>query len=215
MSFLGNVFDFESFNLKDMFKKVKKDPERLLIGAVDPWSTKLWNKVLDKDYEPLVDQMGGAYGGHTLSAFGNDDGGVYGRAREAGIDTKAGGYMHDAAHVLSAIFGGQGLMGSSFGGNLTGSLGQTGSSNLGIFSNGGQAGMSGVGGGNAGLLAQQGGIQGGAGMGAAAPQSFGMQDYMRMAQQSMPQQQQQQTQPPPSGMSVPKPVFVGGQLIWV
>lgn len=213
MSFLGNVFDFEAFNLKDMWGKLKDDPERIFLGAADPLSSKFWGEVTGKDYEPLVDQMGGAYGGDWISAFGNgQDGGVYGRAKEAGIDTKAGGYMHDAAHVLSAIFGGQGLMGSSFGSSLTPS---SSSGNLGIFSNGGQGGMSGVGGGNAGLLAQQGGIPGGAGMGSATPQTFGMSDYLKLAQQSMPQQQQQQQTPPPSGMSVPRPIFVGGQLVWV
>lgn len=120
MSFVSDVLGFESFHLKDMWNKVRKDPERLLLGAVDPASSKLWSKVTGKDYEPIVDQMGGAYGGHTFSAFGAKDGGVYQRAREAGIDTKAGGGMHDAAHVISALFAGNGLAGG-FGGGSGGS----------------------------------------------------------------------------------------------
>jgi hypothetical protein len=186
MGYLSDVFDFEAFNLKDMWKKVKKDPERLLIGAVDPASTKMWNGITGKDYEPLVDQMGGAYGGHTISAFGNNDGGVYGRAEDAGIDTGAGGAMHDVAHVVSAIYGGQGLM------NIGGA--PAGGQNLGVFSNGGTSGMGGVGGGNAGALAQSGAIEGGAGMGSAtsaAPSSMGCQDYAEMAQNMGGQQQPQ------------------------
>lgn len=102
---LGNVLDFEAFNLKDMWKKIRKDPERLLMGAVDPWSTKLWNKVTGSDYEPIVDQMGGAYGGHTLS-WGpeNQDGGVYARARAAGIDTTEGAFMHDLSHQIAQSY---------------------------------------------------------------------------------------------------------------
>lgn len=106
MSTLGDILGFEKFNLKDMAKKIKKDPWRLAAGAVDPASTKLWNKVTGKKTEPLVDQMGGAYGGHTISAFGNTDGGVYQRAREADINTKAGGVVHDLAHVVSALYAG-------------------------------------------------------------------------------------------------------------
>ena len=104
MSFFGDVLGFEKFNAKDMFKKVVKNPLQLVTG-VDPLSTKAWNKVLGTHNEPIVDQMGGAYGGHVISAFGNKDGGVYGRAQDAGIDTKAGGQMHDGAHVIAALYG--------------------------------------------------------------------------------------------------------------
>lgn len=105
MSYFGDVFNFEKFNLKDMWGKVKKHPDQLITG-VDPASTTLWNKVLGRKYEPIVDQMGGAYGGHWLSAFGNKDGGVYQRAADAGVDTKAGGQMQDAAHIIAALFAG-------------------------------------------------------------------------------------------------------------
>lgn len=106
MSFLSDVFGFEKENLSDIWRKVKKNPERLLIGAADPWSSKLWSKITGKDYEPLVDQMGGAYGGHTISAFGNTDGGAYARAEAKGIDTKAGATMQDVAHVIAAMYAG-------------------------------------------------------------------------------------------------------------
>jgi hypothetical protein len=108
-SFAGDALDFEKFHAKDLWRGIKKDPKRLLLG-VDPWSTKVWNKILNRDDEPLVDQMGGAYGGHTFSAFGNKDGGVYGRAEAAGVPTGAGGNMQDAAHLIAAFYGGKGLM---------------------------------------------------------------------------------------------------------
>lgn len=106
MSKLSDIAGFESFNLKDMWNKVKADPERLFIGAIDPLSTKMWNGITGSNYEPIVDQMGGAYGGHTFSAFGNKDGGVYQRAQDAGINTQTGGQMQDLAHVISAIYAG-------------------------------------------------------------------------------------------------------------
>lgn len=106
MSFLKDIIDFERFHLRDMGKKIKKDPERLLLGAVDPWSTKLWNQTgIGKDWEPLVDQMGGAYGGNTLT-LGDTGEGVYGRAEQAGVPTQAGAGMHDIAHVIASIFAG-------------------------------------------------------------------------------------------------------------
>lgn len=124
MSF-GDLFKFEGFNFRDMLGKIKDDPERLLLGAGDPWSTKLWNKVLDKEWEPIVDQMGGPYGGHTISAFGNKDGGVYKRAEDAGIDTGTGGAGHDIAHVVAAMMAGNYGMGKlGFGGSGSSASGQ-------------------------------------------------------------------------------------------
>lgn len=123
MGALSDMFGFDSFALKDLWRGIKKNPERLLIGAADPWSTKAWNKVLGKDWEPLVDQMGGPYGGHTISAFGANDGGVYQRARDAGIDTGAGENAHDAAHVIAAMFAGNYGMGQLGAGGTPGNAG--------------------------------------------------------------------------------------------
>lgn len=106
MSTLGDILGFEKFHLKDMWKKVKKDPERLLLGAVDPFATRMWNQTgIGKDWEPIVDQMGGAYGGNALT-LGDTGEGVYGRAREAGVPTAAGAGMHDIAHLISSMFAG-------------------------------------------------------------------------------------------------------------
>lgn len=164
MSYLSDIAKFELFNLKDMAGKVKKDPWRLLVGGADPIGTKVVNKITGKNMEPIVDQMGGAYGGHTIS-FGNNDGGVYKRAADSGINTGPGGTMHDIAHIIAAKYAGQGLGGVAQ--NFTGGGAPATGNGLGVFADGGANGMTGVGGGNAGALAANNGIAGGAGMGSA------------------------------------------------
>lgn len=140
MSFFGDALNFEQFHFKDMWNKLKKDPKRVVLG-VDPLSTKAWNAVLGRKDEPIVDQLGGAYGGHTISAFGNTDGGVYKRAEEAGVDTKAGGQMQDIAHVIAAIYGAQGL--GNIGPSNMGGLGNGQSGIAGPFKGGGMFGKKG------------------------------------------------------------------------
>lgn len=172
MSFLGDTLGFENFHLKDLWKGIKKDPKRLVLG-VDPMSTKVWNKALNRDDEPLVDQMGGAYGGHTLSAFGNNDGGVYKRAEDAGINTGPGKKMQDLAHVVAALYGGKGLsdIGGSGGSSSPFGFGES----MQTPSFGGTQGINPM-----------------AGGGSAAPTGGGMgsgMDWQQFA--SMPQQQQQ------------------------
>jgi len=237
MSFLGDNFGFEKFQLGDWWNKIKKNPEQLLIGAGDPLSAKMWSKITGKKYEPFVDQMGGPYGGHTISAFSNNDGGVYGRAEASGIDTGAAKNMQDAAHVVAAIYGGSAL-GSLGGGASSGAsagfpstaaqeaahgggqiMGFGGAGTGGIPANlaGNFAGTT-FGGGNAGAFAQAGGIPGGAGIGTAteSPGFLGGLKNMtpqQMAQlgQSMPgQQQQQQTRPDER-----KPYLFKGKIVWM
>lgn len=108
---LKDVFNFEQFHLGDLWDRIKEDPKRLLLG-VDPLSTKVWNGVLNRDDKPLVDQLGGPYGGHTISAFDNKDGEVYQRAKDAGINTEDPGQLHDIAHVIAGKYGLQGIAGS-------------------------------------------------------------------------------------------------------
>lgn len=117
MSFVGDDLGFNLFVAKDFFKGLKKDPKRALLG-VDPLSTKMWNGILGRKDKPLVDQLGGPYGGHTISAFGKQDGGVYQRARDAGINTSGSEKMQDAAHVIAAMYGANGLM--NIGGGMQG-----------------------------------------------------------------------------------------------
>lgn len=125
MSFLSDVFDFEAFNLKEMLKKIGDDPERLLIGAADPFSSDVWGKILGKDYEPIVDQWGGA------SAD------TYEKAAAAGIDIKAGGQMHDIARTIAQFYAGKWAKGK-----IGGKIGIGGSSGSGSS---GSSGASGIG----------------------------------------------------------------------
>jgi hypothetical protein len=194
VSFLGDDLKFNAFVGKDFFKNLKHDPKRAILG-VDPLSTKLWNKILNRDDKPLVDQLGGPYGGHTISAFGKQNGGVYQRARDEGIDTGASEKMQDLAHVVAAVYGAGGIAGAGGGTPAAGGEGATGWGGAGTGGFEGALsfgpGMS-VGGGNAGQLASAGGIQGGAGIGSAteggAASAFNWQD---LAKQGMKSQQQQ------------------------
>ena len=143
MSTLSDILGFESFNLKDMWKKARKDPERLLLGAVDPFATRMWNQTgIGEDWEPIVDQMGGAYGGSALT-LGDTGEGVYGRARAAGVPTEAGAGMQDIAHLVTSLFaGGYGadkLGATSFGSKLGGKM----PGGFGGFGGGGGGGMKG------------------------------------------------------------------------
>lgn len=144
MSFLSDVLGFEKFALKDMWKSVRKDPERLFLGAIDPFSTRMWNKTgIGKDWEPVVDQFGGPYSG---AAMGGGTEGVYGRAAAAGVPTEAGGQMHEIARAIASIYAGNygagklnGLLGDfpgkeqviSGGQNLVGGGGNGGGGNFG------------------------------------------------------------------------------------
>jgi hypothetical protein len=92
MGGLRDIAKFEKFNFKDMAKKIKDDPERLFIGAGDEVGSKFWGKVTGKDYEPIVNQWGGASDG------------AYQRAEQSGINTKAGRRAHDVAEAIAAYY---------------------------------------------------------------------------------------------------------------
>ncbi len=174
MGFFSDNLGFETFQLKDWADKFKKNPEQLFLGAGDPLSAKMWSKITGKNYEPFVDQMGGPYGGHTISAFGANDGGVYGRAEQAGINTKAAGGVHDAAHVVAALMAGgygagaMGGGGAAAGGSAPASGGITGGLTSGFGSGLGSAT------GSAASGATSGGLLGGMGWGGAGTASSGL-----------------------------------------
>lgn len=94
MSWLGDVWKFEKLKMKDMAKKLRENPERALIGGMDTFGTKMWNKILNKDWEPLVSPMGGATKGD------------YRRAEEAGINTGPGRTMHNIAGSIAGMYAG-------------------------------------------------------------------------------------------------------------
>lgn len=119
MKFFKDVLDFEKSGLKDLWGGIKESPERLLMGSVDPASTKLWNALLNRDDKPLLDQMGG----QPNSAYDN--------AEARGVDTRAGKGMHYLARAIAAyntgayvggLGGGMGG-GSSGGGGMGGGMG--------------------------------------------------------------------------------------------
>lgn len=58
MSSLSDILDFERFNLRKIGRAIKEDPERLFLGALGPFGTELWGKVLGKDYGKLVNPLG-------------------------------------------------------------------------------------------------------------------------------------------------------------
>ena len=93
--FFKKVLNFEKAHLKYIFSLVKKDPERLLIGAIDPFSTKLWNTILGQNYEPLVGQ------------FGQATEGAYQYAEARGIDTGPGRALQGVATLIAAFYAGQ------------------------------------------------------------------------------------------------------------
>ena len=102
-SFLKNVSGFKLLEGKNILKDIGKNPSRLLTG-VDPFSTKVWNKVLGTNNKPIVDQMGGA------TSERSD------QARAAGIDPKNGEAVEKVAHVVAAAYAAGGLAGIGGGG---------------------------------------------------------------------------------------------------
>lgn len=95
MGTLNNIFGFEKSKLGNMWGKVKDNPEQLLLGAGDPFSAKMWGGITGKDYEPLVDQWGGAT---------EDD---YAKAEAEGINTRDGRAMHGIAQAIAGMYAGK------------------------------------------------------------------------------------------------------------
>lgn len=118
---VGDIFKFEKFNLGRMWDQVKEDPERLLYGSADPFSTKVWNGVLGTDDKPIVDQWGGAAPQR------------YQEAEDAGIDTTSGHNMHRVARLVAALYAGGAA------GNAMGGAGGAGEASAGVAETGGGA----------------------------------------------------------------------------
>jgi hypothetical protein len=201
-----------------LWDRLRKDPKRAILG-VDPWSTKAWNAVLGRDDEPLVDQLGGAYAGHTFSSGENKDGGVYARAEAAGVPTNAGGDLQDAAHVIASIYGAQGL--GNAGSNLFSGAGgaqpglwEQGFAGKTNFATGLPSSSTSVASGIPGIAGPVGG-----GTGASSAASMGAMDYaklgMGLAGSAQPQQQNQAQpqQAPVRTMAQPTQVPTYGQRI--
>lgn len=102
MASLGDILSFEKFNLKEMFNKIKDDPERIFLGAIDPIGSKLWGGITGKDYEPAVNYLGGP----------TDE--TFARARASGINTNGAETAHEIAGAIASMFGAKGA-GSALG----------------------------------------------------------------------------------------------------
>lgn len=95
MSFWDDVksnFDFEKFQIEDWWEQIKEDPERIFIGAMDPFSSEMWGGITGKDYEPMINQ----WGGPTEERFG--------RAQAEGIDTGPAEGAHEFAQSVAQSY---------------------------------------------------------------------------------------------------------------
>lgn len=128
MSWFGDLGSFEMFNLKGMANQVKDNPARLLYGSADPFSTKMWNKILGRDDKPLIDQWGGA-ADHR-----------YEEAENAGINTGAGKTGHGIAKAIAAMYTGGAAAGAMGGGAGAASGAGTAGSSGGLLGSGTAAG---------------------------------------------------------------------------
>jgi hypothetical protein len=213
--YLKDSLAFDRFWVRDLWKGVKNDPKRLILG-VEPASTWAWNQVLGRDDKPLVDQMGGPYDGRVFS-YGHNNGEVFDRAQAAGIDTAAGSQNLDIAHIVALAAMGGGAMGGGGGGGAGGA--QPGLWNQGFagktsFATGLPSSGTSVASGIPGIAGPVGG-----GTGASSAAGMGAMDYaklgMGLAGSAQPQQQNQAQpqQAPVRTMAQPNQVPTYGQRI--
>jgi hypothetical protein len=103
MGFLSDVFDFDKYNLKKMWRQIEEDPWRLLVGATTPIGSAIWGEFLDEDVEPVHNVLGGPQGS---GFFGLGSGGVYDDyVADTGRDKGNAVKLHDAAEVAAGIVG--------------------------------------------------------------------------------------------------------------
>lgn len=112
---IGDALKFEKSWIGDIWKGIKKDPKRLVLG-VDPLSTKAWNAVLGRKDKPIV----GDFGGPTKESYQN--------ANAKGISTGTASTMHGIAKAIAGTYGAYGAAGGL--GNAAG-IGSTGGATAG------------------------------------------------------------------------------------
>ena len=88
---------FEKNQLGYWWDAIKSDPERLFIGAIDPFSSKMWGEITGKDYEPMLNQLGGPSKG------------AYMDAAEKGIDIGPSAGSHQVAAAIASWYAGGAL----------------------------------------------------------------------------------------------------------
>ena len=96
---LRDALSFEKFQLKDVWDQIREDPWRIFLGSGTPLSTGMWNGLLGRDDEPIMNQ----WGGPTEERFA--------RAQEDGIDTESAEGAHAVAQGISQMYAGNYLTG--------------------------------------------------------------------------------------------------------
>lgn len=93
---LDDMLAFEKNNLSYWWRAIKKDPERLLmpIFGADPIQSKVFGEILGKDYEPMLNQMGGPSKGAYIDA------------ERRGIDTSSSAGAHQVAAAIASWYAG-------------------------------------------------------------------------------------------------------------
>lgn len=179
MGWLDDTLDFEKHRWSGILDNYKEDPWRLLIGAgPDKASTKIWNAILDKDWEPMTDYWGNA----TDKQFEE--------ARAAGIDTGASEDGYQVADTIAKLFTakwGAGKLGGALSGNGA-STAQTASQpnavqSMGVKAGAGTGGAGTGAGGMSGVASNSGGAggaAGGAGGAGGAGKALGGMDVNKM-----------------------------------
>ncbi len=94
---LDDMLAFEKNQLGYWWDAIKEDPERLFIGAIDPFSSKMWGEVTGKDYEPMLNQLGGPSTGAYIDAA------------EKGIDVGPSAGSHQVAAAIASWYAGGAL----------------------------------------------------------------------------------------------------------
>lgn len=96
---LDDMLAFEKNNLSYWWDAIKKDPERLLmpIFGADPIQSKVFGEILNKDYEPMLNQMGGPSKGAYIDAA------------KKGIDTSSSAGAHQVAAAVASWYAGGAL----------------------------------------------------------------------------------------------------------
>lgn len=96
---LDDMLAFEKNNLSYWWDAIREDPERLLmpIFGADPIQSKVFGEILGKDYEPMLNQLGGPSKG------------AYVDAAKKGIDVGPSAGAHQVAAAIASWYAGGAL----------------------------------------------------------------------------------------------------------
>lgn len=138
MSKLSDVWHFADYSARDSWDKLKQDPERLVIGAIDPFSSWAWGSILGKNYTPVLNAFGSPQGGGFLGTDRN--GGVYKSAEQNGVATGSAKKFFGTGDAIAGLFGGsaatQGISAGLSGGSAAADAGTTAADSSGLLADG-------------------------------------------------------------------------------